>query len=144
MWRVVLDTNLFVSSLLVREGRPAQVLAAWRQQRYVLVTSAAIIDEIRSTLAYPRIRLKYRLTDEDVAQLVVLLEEEALVVPGTADVAGAVPDDPQDEMVLACALDGRADRIVSGDRHLLDLGVYRGIPIVTAREFLEQLEAIGD
>jgi predicted nucleic acid-binding protein len=44
-------------------------------------------------------------------------------------------------MVLACALDGQADLIVSGDRHLLDLGEYQGIPILTAREFLERLAA---
>jgi len=51
----------------------------------------------------------------------------------------AIPDDPQDEIFLACALDGQADLIVSGDRHLLDLGKYHGIPILTARQFLDTL-----
>ena len=139
MLRLVLDTNQFVSSVLVRQGRPAQVLEAWRRREYLLITSAAIIAEIRSTLSYPRIRRQYPIIDDDVQRLVRLLEQDALVVPGQADTSGAIPADPQDEMVLACALDGRADLIVSGDRHLLDLGEYQGIPILTAREFLARL-----
>ncbi len=139
MLRVVLDTNIFVSSLLVKAGVPAQVVDAWRARRYVLVVSPAIIAEARATLPYPRIRRKYSLSDEDVAQLVKLLEQDAFVVPGESDVRGAIPADPADEKILACALDGRADIIVSGNLHLLDIGAYRGIPILTARQFLDQL-----
>jgi putative PIN family toxin of toxin-antitoxin system len=139
--KAVLDTNVFVSSLLVKAGLPAQVLDAWRERRYLLIVSAAIITEIRATLAYPRIRRKYAITDEDVEQLVTLLERDALLVPGDAEVASAIPEDPADEMVLACALDGQADMIISGDRHLLDLNSYQSIPILTVRQFLERLEA---
>ena len=137
--RAVLDTNVFVSSLLVKKGLPAQVLDAWRERRYLLIISPAIISEIRATLNYPRIRRKYAVTDEDVEQLVALLERDALVVPGDADVAGSVRD-PADEMVLACAVEAQADVIVSGDRHLLDLDRYQDIPILTARQFLERVE----
>ncbi len=143
MLRVVLDTNVFVSSLLVRKGLAAQVLDAWRRREYLLITSPALIAEIRAVLNYPRIRRKYALTDADVEQLTALLEQDALLVPGRAEVAGAIPEDPDDEAVLACALDAQADLIVSGDRHLLDLGVYRGVPILTVRDFLERLEAAG-
>ena len=62
-----------------------------------------------------------------------------IFVSGEADVIGAVPDDPDDEIILACAIDGKADLIVSGDRHLLDLDEYRGAPIVTVRDFLNRL-----
>ena len=140
MLKVVLDTNVFVSSLLVKAGLPAQILDAWRERRYLLIVSPAIIAEIRATLSYPRIRRKYAITDEDVEQLVTLLERDALLVSGDADVAGATPEDPADEMVLACAVDAQADVIVSGDRHLLDLGSYRSIPILTVRQFLKRLE----
>ena len=116
------------------------MLDAWRERRYLLVTSPAIIAEIRATLNYPRIRRKYAITDEDIEQLVVLLEQDALVVPGDADVAGSIPQDPTDEMVLACAVEAQASAIVSGDRHLLDLNVYQDIPILTVRQFLERLE----
>ncbi len=141
MLRVVLDTNQFVSSVLVRQGLPAQVLDAWRRREFLLITSPSIIAEIRSTLSYPRIRRKYALTDDDVERLVTLLEQDALVVPGEIDATGTtIPTDPADEMVLACAVEGQADLIVSGDHHLRDLGEYQGIPIVTAREFLERLQ----
>ena len=104
MLRVVLDTNQFVSSVLVRHGLPAQVIDAWRRREYLLVTSPAIMTEIRATLDYPRIRRKYPLTDEQVERLITLLEQDALVVSGKVDTEGAVPDDPDDDMVLACAV----------------------------------------
>ena len=138
MLKVVLDTNIFVSSLLVKAGLPAQVLDAWRERRYLLIISPAIIAEIRAALSYPRIRRKYAITDEDIEQLVALLERDALVVPGDADVTSAIPEDPADEMVLACALDAQADVIISGDRHLLEMGSYQAISILTARQFLER------
>jgi hypothetical protein len=138
--RVVLDTNIFVSSLLVKEGLPAQVLDAWRERKFLLATSPTLVSEIQSTLNYPHIRRKYNITNKDVNQLITLLAEDALVVAGdTEAVSGSVPDDPADEAVLACALDAVADLVVSGDRHLLDLAEYRGIRILTVREFMEKL-----
>jgi putative PIN family toxin of toxin-antitoxin system len=139
MLKAVLDANVFVSSLLVRVGQPARVLRAWREQRYLLITSSAIIAETEATLNYPRIRQKYAITDEDIEQLIALLKRDALLMPGNAQVAGAIPQDPADGRVLGCALDAQADFIVSGDRHLLDLETYSGIPILTVRQFLEQL-----
>jgi len=141
MLRVVLDTNQFVSSVLVRQGLPAQIPDAWRRREFLLIVSPSIIAEIRSTLNYPRIHRKYPLIDNDVERLVTLLEQDALVVPGEVDVTSTIPADPADEMVLACAIESQADLIVSGDHHLLDLGEYQGIPIITARKFLEQLMA---
>jgi predicted nucleic acid-binding protein len=85
------------------------------------------------------IRKKYLLTDDDISMLVDLLEHDALVVEGKAVVEGTIPADPQDELFLACALEGGADCIVSGDHHLLDLVVFREIPIYTPRPFLERL-----
>ena len=141
MLRVVLDTNVFVSSVLVRAGLPAQVLDSWRERRYLLIVSPDIVAEIRATLSYPRIRRKYAITDEDVEQLITLLERDALIVPGDADVTGTIPEDPADEMVPACAVDAEADVLVSGDQHLLSLGSFRSIPILTVRQLVERLEA---
>ncbi len=108
------------------------------------MTSPAIIAGVRAVLRYPRIRNKYAITDEDVEGLVALLEGEAVVVPGEVEVENVIPEDPADERVLACAVEAGADGIVSGDRHLLDLGGgYRGIRILTVREFLEELEGYG-
>ena len=139
MLRVFFDTNLFVSSLLVKNGLPAQALDAWRSRRFLLVTSPSIMAEVEATLKYPRIRRKYNITDEDVNSLLELMRTDALVVPGGADVAGSVPDDPDDEIVLAGAIDGEVDLIISGDRHLLSLKSFRDIPIIPVRELLDRL-----
>lgn len=139
MLRVVIDTNVFVSGILSRRGAPAELLNAWRERRFLLLSSSSIVAEVRAVVQYPHIRDKYHLSDDETEQTIALLEHDALLVAGDADVAGSVPDDPKDEMFLACALDGQADVIVSGDHHLLDLKSYRDIPIMTARQFLEQL-----
>ena len=140
MLRAVLDTNVLVSGLLVKQGQPARIVDAWRERKFLPAISAPLIAEVRSTLSYPRIRRKYPITDQDVAALIALLEQDALLVPGEANEGGAIPEDAEDEMVLACAVDAEADLIVSGDRHLRDLREFQGIPILTAREFLERLE----
>jgi len=139
MLRVVVDTNVIVSGILSRTGAPAELLNAWRERRFLLLSSPAIVAEVRSVLHYPHIRKKYPLVDEDIEQMIKLLEHDALIVAGDANVIGSIPEDPQDEMFLACALDGQADSIVSGDHHLLDIRIYRDIPIMTARQFLDQL-----
>jgi len=138
--RVVLDTNVFVSRLLSTQGLPAQVLNAWREGRYMLVTSPPIIAEIVEVLESPRITKKYLIRKEDLEHLVDLLKTDTILVPGQAVVKGSVSRDPRDEMFLACAIDASADCIVSGDSHLLDLQIYRGIPILTVKEFAEKLE----
>lgn len=139
--RVVLDTNTYISSLLIKEGPLAQIIDSWRALRYDLVTSPAIIAEVIKTASYPRIRRKYAITDKDVENLVELLRRFAVVVEPTVDVMGSVPADPDDEIVITCAVGGAASLIVSGDRHLLSLVEYRSIRIITASMFLRELDA---
>jgi putative PIN family toxin of toxin-antitoxin system len=140
MLRIVLDTNVFVSSLLSNQGLPALVLNAWRDGEYMLITSPPIIAEIVEVLESPRISGKYLIRPEDIEQLVDLLKADAIVVPGRAVVAGAVPQDPRDELFLACALDAGADCIVGGDKHLLDLRSYKNIPVLSVKQFAERLK----
>jgi putative PIN family toxin of toxin-antitoxin system len=141
MLRVVLDTNVFVSSLLSRKGAPSKVLDEWRAGKYLLVTSPSIISEIRRVLTAPRIKKKYRIGQQEIEQLIDLLKKEAVIVPGSASVKGVIPRDPEDHKFLACAMEAGADFIVSGDRHLLDLGERRGIAIITVQEFMKKLLA---
>ncbi len=140
MLKVVLDTNIFVSSLLSKAGSPAMVIDNWQAGQYLLITSRSIISEIKRVVETSHIREKYGLSDDLIERLILLLEKDAIVVPGLSVVAGAIPKDPTDEMFLAAALDAKADLIVSGDRHLLDLGEYKQIPIFTVRQFLEFLK----
>jgi putative PIN family toxin of toxin-antitoxin system len=141
--RAVLDTNVYVSGTILARGTPFEVLEAWRHQRFILVTSEAIIMEIERVLRYPRIRKRYAVTAEDIARLVASLRADALVVPGDYEVSG-ISDDPDDDQFLACALEGQADCIITGDPHLLDLGQYHGIKIITPRDFLGQLYSAAE
>jgi predicted nucleic acid-binding protein len=79
------------------------------------------------------------LTDDDIRQVFDLLEKDAIVVPGRSHVANAIPQDPTDHMFLSCALEAGADVIVSGDRHLLSLKTFEGIPIMPVVQFRDRL-----
>ncbi len=141
--RAVLDTNVYVSGTILSRGVPYQVLEAWRQNEFILATSEAILAEIERVLRYPRIRRRYSVTAQDVTRLMDSLRADALVVPGEVEVS-RTSDDPDDTKFLACALEAQAECIVTGDPHLLSLGSYHGIAILTPREFLEQLQSSSD
>ncbi len=140
MLRVVIDTNILVSALLSRSGAPAQVVDAWRERQFLLLTCESAIDEANQVLAALSATGKYAFTPEHSAQLLALLRSDALVLPAKAHVAGSIPADPDDEKFLSVALEGSADVIVSGDKHLLSLEKFQDIPIKSAREFLEMLK----
>ncbi len=132
--RVVLDTNVFVSALLFR-GPAAAVHSAWTAERFVPLISRSVLDEYTRVLAYP----KFSLTEEEVSRLIrneLLRWAEPVNV--TSRVA-AVRNDPADNRFLELAIDGRADLVVSGDAHLLELGAWEGIPILPVRRFLGSL-----
>jgi len=137
---VVIDTNIFVSALLSRNGVPAQVLKSWQEHQFILLTSQGIITEIAETLAGFIGREPYNVTQQDIDEIIILLRTVALIVPGSADVSDAGIPDTDDLVFLACAVDGLADIITSGDKHLKALKNYRGIPVITARELLEKLQ----
>lgn len=139
MLRVVVDTNVLVSGVLSKKGAPAELLDAWRAGRYTLLSSPEIIAEVRAVFHYPHIRDKYRLSEDEIESIITLLELNSVVVSTDAELSEVISDDPKDEMFLACAQKGNADFIVSGDHHLLDLGFYKTIPILSARQFMEML-----
>lgn len=135
----VLDTNVYVGGVILSRGIPYQILEAWRRQAVILATSEPIVAEIARALSYPRIRDRYSVSDGDIARLVTSLRTDALVVRGVTE-SGYVSRDPEDDMLIACALEVQADCIVTGDQDLLVLGEYQGVEILRPREFLERLE----
>ena len=139
MLKLVLDTNQFVSSLIVKKGVPAQLLQAWYDHLFIMITSREILKEIERVLHYPRIFQKYHLTEENVKALVAIIEHEAIVLSDTPTI-NIIKEDPTDNKVLSCALEARANYIISGDRHLLGLRQYQDISIVTPREFLDIID----
>lgn len=136
--RVVLDTNIYVSGTILARGTPFQVLEAWRQQAYILVTSEGIIAEIERVLRYDRIRDRYGIGEADIGRLVASLRADALLVHGDCAITPTCCD-PDDDKFLACALEAQADCIVTGDPDLLTLSQYRDIAIIKPHEFLAWL-----
>ncbi|MBU1660099.1 MAG: putative toxin-antitoxin system toxin component, PIN family [Chloroflexi bacterium] len=138
MLRVVLDTNVLVSGVISEKGSPRRILAAWKKEYFVLVTSIAIIAEIVRVLHYPHIKNKYRLEEDDIQLVETTLANDALVLDDMYQVRRS--RDPEDDIFLACALEGRADYIVSGDPHLLEIKYYHGVQIISPSQLLEILE----
>ena len=140
MLRAVLDTNVIVSGTIAKNGVPFRILEAWRRQEWSLVLSLAVLDEVQRVLRLPKIARKYRLTGEEIDDTVRLLRLHATVVPGRLAIPPASRD-PGDDPILACAIEGEAEYIVTGDKDLLTLERYQGIPIVTPVRFAALLEA---
>jgi putative PIN family toxin of toxin-antitoxin system len=140
MRRVVIDTNILVSALLSKRGAPSQILDAWRERKFLVVTNEAAILEVERVLNELKSTGKYTLPDQDISEISNLLRKNALLVPGDADTSGSIPNDPDDEKFLSIALDGEAEIVISGDKHLLDLEKFRNISIQTARQFLDLIQ----
>lgn len=138
MIRAVLDTNQLISMVIRPGGMADQIRQAWEDGQFILITSVPLVAEFRRVLTYPKLRLLIRLSPREREGLLRLLVEEAEITPGTLRVR-AVAADPSDDLVLACAIEGHADYIVSEDSHLLSLREYAGTLIVTARQFLHVL-----
>ena len=135
MIRVVLETNLFVSALLKPDSNPDRIITLVREEKVLLLISDAICDEITKVLYYPKIRKRLAVSDEELQNFVKLLRTVAIVTPGSLNLPPLTAD-PDDTKYLICAVEGRADYIVSGDHHLTDLVIYQGIRVVTPAEFI--------
>ena len=130
--RVVLDTNQHISAIIRPNGNPAQIVQLWRIGLIELAISPSMLEKFEIVVHRPRIQQRHNLSDTDIAEYLEVLKTFAVLVPGTIAV-DAVPDDPDDNIIIACAIEAEADVIVSGDQHLLSLGSYQGIPIVIVK-----------
>jgi putative PIN family toxin of toxin-antitoxin system len=136
--RAVLDCNVYVSAIIRPEGPPGQIIDRFlRASAFDLVMSPAIRDEVLGALAYPKVRKSFkRDVDPDLwFEDIVLL---ARMVAGDHQVTG-VSEDPDDDIYIAAALEGRCSYIVSGDPDLLTIGEREGVRIVPPRAFLTLL-----
>jgi len=134
--RIVLDTNILIGALITKGSPPDELYRAWLRGEIELVTSTEQMAELAEVLARPRLQ-KYLDADE-AAAIIENIDTRALILDAPPEVE--LSPDPKDNPILAAAIAGKAELIVSGDKHhMLALGTAGGIPIVTAREAVERL-----
>src|SRR5258706_55692 len=130
--RVVLDTNILISALMIPAGFPAAIYRAWQQGQFTLLTCAGHLDELRATLRKPAIA--ERIKPYHAGGLVNELKQ-------LAEIIGSLPHidrspDPGDNFLLALSEAGQADYLVTGDkRGLLALKRHKNTQIISARDF---------
>jgi uncharacterized protein len=136
--RAVIDTNVLVSGIISPKGSPRKILESARNEFFRVVSSASINHEILDVLHRDHIYTKYNLTEELIDDIAVFLYEGTILTDDRYSLS-KITRDHGDNMFIACALEGEADYIVSGDDHLLALKFYRGVQIVDAKSFLKNL-----
>jgi putative PIN family toxin of toxin-antitoxin system len=137
--KVVIDTNILCSALMVAGGMPDRLYLAWRDRLFTLVTSDDQLEEFRRVTRYPRV--KERIDSVAAGTLYNELHHLAVVLRNLPELD--VSPDPGDNFLLAMAQAGEADFLVSGDKKdVLSLKTFGTTRIVTARQMLEKLGRI--
>ena len=134
--KIVLDTNILISSLLFK-GELAGVVDLWKKGKIIPIFSGDTFDEFKTVLGYP----KFSLTTQEMK---VIIEEEVLpffeVIEVSDKIKGVCRDADYDKFI-ACAVSASADFIVTGDKDLLDMGKYKSVKILSASEFLRMFKS---
>jgi putative PIN family toxin of toxin-antitoxin system len=132
--RVVIDTNVVVSALLFG-GVPGKLVPLWKTGRIRVLASKEMIEEYLRVLAYP----KFELSEEEINYLLYQESLRYFEIVRTKPGPAIAEEDPSDDMFIRCAEAGKANTIISGDQHLLDLKSYGKIKILTPSQFLKDM-----
>ncbi len=133
MPRVVLDTSVLVSAI-ISDGKSRDLMRRGVDGQFSMFESDQILKELMSVLRRP----KFETSEEEIDRIILALRRTAEVVEVISRLK-VVVEDPKDDVIVETAYDGAADFIVTGDRHLLDLKIWRGIKILKVEELLEIL-----
>ena len=136
MLKIVADTNVLISSLM-EKGSSKAVLDLWVAEKFTLVTSHKLINELTTTLK--KRKLANRISETDIEALLDLIHEDAIIVTPTHTINAC--RDPKDNKVLECAVEGKVDIIGTGDGDLLILHPFRNIDILTPADLIKRLKA---
>ena len=136
MTRVVLDANVFVSTVLKSRSIPAEVFQLAKERKIALISSRDILSEIRTVLFYPKLRKLHGRSAKEIDAFLRRVTRVTFLVPGKTKI-DEIKEDPADNKYLSAALEGKVDFIVSGDHHLKALEIFRGIRILSPAAFLE-------
>jgi putative PIN family toxin of toxin-antitoxin system len=134
--RAVLDANVIISAMIQPKGASGQILTHLLDANsFELIVSPAILAELRRSLSYPKVRKYIKSSDEDLDLWVASIQLIAQPVDGNLRIH-AVAEDPDDDKYIEAAVEGLAQFVVTGDKHVLSLKAYENICIVTPRVFL--------
>jgi uncharacterized protein len=135
--KVVLDCNVIVSGFPAWRGVPATILTAWADGRFDLVMSEHILARAISAWSDPYYRRRY--AEREVQETAQILRSQTIMAIPAEGVHGVAPND-EDDVVLATAIAGGVDYLVTGDHPFRKVAEYQGVIILTPREFLTLLE----
>jgi len=133
--RVVVDTNVLISGILW-EGNESRILRSCKTNELTNAISPQMIRELEEVISSE----KFRLTEREVDNILELVLSFSTMVFPTIKI-DFIKSDPSDNMILECAVDGKADYIVSGDRHMLNIKRYKNIPILNAKDMLKIMKS---
>ena len=144
VYRATFDTNIFVRKVIRKDNLSNHLFSLWREGRFVLALSPAIIDEIEKVLSRRTLRLKYRYTLTEVKDLIDLLQQASIIeVNASFELCHR---DPTDNMFVDCAILGRVQFLVSTDNDLIDDSELKralfefGVTIIDPPNFLEKIQ----
>ncbi|MEW6573355.1 MAG: putative toxin-antitoxin system toxin component, PIN family [Bacillota bacterium] len=135
--RIVVDTNVIMGGLINPSKASGRIISIWLAGRVDVVVSPALLDEYLHIFNKMRFGSKEALTRREEAMKKLLRHENLTLVEPELKLQ-VVKEDPSDNRLIECAVSGRADYIISQDRHLLSIGQYKGIKILRAQAFLMQ------
>jgi len=131
--RLVIDTNVLISSFF--GGNPKELIDLWRRGSALLCITREVLEE------YLRVMARLPIAPETKNRLVAILQEKRNIeLVAASKHYGVIREDPEDDKFIDCAVEARADYIISGDEHLLRVNAYRGIPICSPKEFLQRIK----
>jgi putative PIN family toxin of toxin-antitoxin system len=135
--RVVVDTNVLLSGLIRPRGAPGTIVRALREGRIVPVLSRPMLEEIGAVLSRPWLQEKYGLDEAAVETVLRFLVTRGELVEPRIELRRR--RDPRDDMFLEAAVSASAERLVTGDKDLLEMESIEGVTIVTARQMADEL-----
>ncbi|MBS3099286.1 putative toxin-antitoxin system toxin component, PIN family [Candidatus Pacearchaeota archaeon] len=134
MMRIVADTNIFISGIFWEGNFSSKVISLWRNRKIDLISSVPIIEELVSNLK----GFKIKMDEETVQEWENMILENAVLVEPEEKI-DIVKDDSDDNKFIEAAVTGKASYIVTQDNHLLKIKEFRGIKILTPKEFLNEI-----
>jgi len=129
--KVVLDTNIFISGIFWL-GNPNKIVNAWRDGKIDIIISEETLLELIRVLK----EFKIRMPDEMIKEWIEMILRNAILVKPTERIS-IITEDTSDNKFLECAVAGRANYIISGDKHLLKVDQFKEIKIITPRDFVD-------